>query len=93
MFGTLVERGATVPVRCFTGKWVSRRLLGVNYVRQTMGLTERYQLTILPHNCLCVSAEHMVALLLFASPPRDLKASLYQVSVGQTAVSMETDAD
>lgn len=39
-------------------KWVNLRLLGVNYVNQTMGLTEspnsRYQLTRLPHSCLCV---------------------------------------
>lgn len=89
---TLMEKGPSVQrlcyVQCFKRNWVNSRLLGVNYVSQTVGLTEmlneRYQLTIHSHNCLCPSAEHMLllsnrcpALLLFLSLsiPCDLNAS------------------
>lgn len=56
-------------------KWVIHRLLGVNYVSQTMGFTEllngRYQLTTLSHNCLCVCpAERMPVLGKPLSCPR-----------------------
>ena len=60
-------------VWCFKRKWVNHRLLGVNYVRQTMGLTElpneRYQLMILSHSCPCVCLQSTcpALLLLFSS--------------------------
>lgn len=52
----------------FKRKWVSGRLLEVNYVSQTMGLTEMlnetYQLTIHSHSCrLCVVQPRATAVL------------------------------
>lgn len=52
-------------VQCFDRKWVNGRLLGVNYVRQTIALTEmlneRYQLMIHSHSCRVSVREHMPA--------------------------------
>lgn len=59
---------ASKGVQYFKRKWVSGRLLEVNYVSQTMGLTEmlneRYQLAIHSHSCrLCVVQPRATAVL------------------------------
>lgn len=60
IFNNLGKRAdcSEADVRCLKAKWVNHRLLGANYVSQTMGLTElpneRYEPMTLSHNRLCV---------------------------------------